>query len=152
MDARRRWVHQGTTDFRIYMRTRSPRLRAAIARAARAWSLHTGLTMRPVSDFSGANVVVGAGRYGRDSVAAYTQVCRHCRRSWVVFNLDRLGYPRTPAFDRRLGAIACQELGHVAGLWHGGGDCMSFGYHPTYTYGVGTANARLVAAAYGTRR
>ena len=148
VDKRRGWVHQDATDFAIYLRLRSPRLRSAVARAARAWSVRTKLTMRLIADPRAANVIVREGRYGSEAVTAYTQVCEACQQSLVVFNLDRLSYPRTPAVDRWLGAIACQELGHVAGLGHGGGDCMSFGYHRTRTHGIGAANVRVVDFAY----
>jgi hypothetical protein len=48
-----------------------------------------------------------------------------------------------------LSATLCQEIGHLAGLGHGGGDCMSFTYYRTHTLGIDPRSAALVNASYG---
>lgn len=142
------WVHQHATVFNVYAAVRSPRLRHWLARSVRTWSDHTVLEMQFVDSPAAANVVVHDGFYGPRVLAAWTRVCGKCQMAYVYFNRTRLSPVLSPPNDPRAGAVVCQELGHVAGLWHGGGDCMSFGYHRTYTYGVGAANARLVNYAY----
>lgn len=141
------WVHQKAAQFNVYVAARNPRVRFWVGRYARAWSRATVVQYRLVPDPAAANVVVYEGHYGRRALVGWTGVCSRCSITAVYFNLDQLRSPglRYPA---RLGAVTCQELGHVAGLWHGGGDCMSFGYHRVRTYGIGAGNARLVNLAY----
>lgn len=147
VDRQRRWVHQNGTVFHIQVASSSPRVQHWATTYAREWSARTVLEMRLVAQASDANVFVRSGYYGKRVPVGMTQMCGPCQWAVVFINLSHIR-PHGRFNDAQLGAAMCQELGHVAGLWHGGGDCMSFTYHRTSTLGIGAGNAALVNSAY----
>jgi hypothetical protein len=148
------WVHQDSRLFRIYLETRSPRLRYWLARAAGAWSRRTIVTIRLTQDPAEANVVVRDARHGAEHAGWVGRPCASCSPAIVLFDVEQLArwaqVSRAP-LDTVFAAATCHELGHVLGLWHGGGDCMSFGYHRTRTFGIGQSSVRLINGVYSSR-
>ena len=152
-DSRARWVHQHARTFDVYVPAGPDRaLSAAIRHAVLEWNRRTILNLRLVRSPARANVVISMRRYGARRTTSWTYVCGPCRRTLVRFNLDRVArrprYGRFPYTASGLRALACHEVGHVLGLQHGGGDCMSFGYHRTPVTTIGYASVRLLNRAY----
>jgi hypothetical protein len=146
---RGRWLHQDATVFNVYATIHSARLRYWLVRALGDWSRYTMVEMRLVNDRAWANVVALEGSYGKRRLRAWTSACLLCQRSAIYFNRDRLvALERRPHANTVLRALTCHEVGHVLGLGHGGGDCMSYSYQRTRTLGIGPGSVRLVDYAY----
>jgi hypothetical protein len=147
-----RWAHQDSRTYNVYLAVASPRLRYWLTRAVGAWNLRTALVLRVVSDPRLANVLVVAHHAGPQTSAAWTDVCGPCGLTVSHFNLDRLSTRPSPTqypfADPVLWMLSCHEVGHVIGLAHGGGDCLTYGYGRVTTWGIGARNVALVNSAF----
>ena len=140
------WIHLHTRRYTTYNRVDNRRIRSYANSARAEWSRKTILRL-PRSGPSGSRIRLYDGDYGKTKWSGIAYSAPHASYGYVKYNLHYLRNARRK-FAR---GVACQEIGHILGLDHGGGDCMVAGYSSSYSAYVGRPNRSLINRAYRRR-
>lgn len=139
------WIHQHTRDYPTYSGIDNRRIEDFAQSARREWAVDTTLSL-PQAGHDASRMHLMDGDYGRTGWSGLASQSFHDNHGHVQYNLFYL----RAASDKFTRGVACQEMGHILGLDHGGHDCMVAGYQGKYPYtaGVGGFNIELVRDAY----
>lgn len=122
------WIHQHTRNFNSYNEiNESTVIYWTYEYARQDWHDRTTLNFWQSGSHSGNIIHADDGWFGLTGWAGLASSAYHTTHSHVIYNLNYLG---NNTYSR---AVACQEIGHVAGLQHASGDCMGAGYFSSWS-------------------
>lgn len=123
------WVHHHTQTYYTYSGIdQGSALKQQAENARQEWAGDTTLSL-PTSGHSASRIHLIDDYYGKTGWSGVAYSSHHASHSHVKYNLTYISNYGT---DKKR-AIACQEIGHVLGLTHGGGDCMAFSYFSSWS-------------------
>jgi hypothetical protein len=146
------WLHHHQTTIYYCVQVNNSSIRSALSAAIAEWNADTVLNFVQLVSCGSSSLDlrilesdVGSSYFQPRSESnghwgVYSQ-----KYSWVVLSSNLAS---RPSAERR--AIACQEVGHAAGLDHAAGDCMGIGYFSQWSQYVGSHSASVVNTYYGS--
>lgn len=122
------WVHHHTKTYTYSGIDQGQGLKTQAENARQEWAGDTNLSL-PTSSHSSSRIHLIDDYYGKTGWSGVAYSSHHASHSHVKYNKT---YISSWGTDKKR-AIACQEIGHVLGLGHGGGDCMAFTYFSNWS-------------------
>lgn len=123
------WIHQHTRNYTLSNGIDESQAMWDAARAAQIeWNQDTILDV-PSASHANSRIALGDGYFGNTGWSGLAESSYHATHSHARYNLTYTS--NFNSIEKR--ALGCQEMGHVFGLGHGGGDCMAFTYFSNYS-------------------